>query len=305
MPFSIRSTEAARFADRLANPLELAPAKGRGGRARLVGTHQGISVEIEIARGVKPSLSCALDAPLPPGLWVTREEHGPLHRDSGRDLQLGDPVLDPLLHIECEHPAAAIRILRAPNVRERLAELFENHRRVHLIGPRLRISKLEDASVETVRVALGRMARLAAALSEAAREEEARHAENKAESRALAKSIEARPKPKRAPKPEVAASPPAGLWVERAYAKRARQSLIWICLPSVGLFAMWTHARPSAAPWEWCIPIGIAVALSWWRNICPSCERRFMLRNKYWDGICPHCGVALRSSSMFWPFWIR
>ena len=100
-------SEPSSWAEALAVPLELAP----GGEQRLTGRWRGEWVEVRRHRpGCR--VVVALDAPLPPGFLLRRQQGPGLRDERGRDQVIGDAELDPLLQIQCAHPAAAIPILR-------------------------------------------------------------------------------------------------------------------------------------------------------------------------------------------------
>ncbi|MFP2928143.1 hypothetical protein ACLESO_23675 [Pyxidicoccus sp. 3LG] len=110
-----------------------------------------------------------MKTPLPAGLQLSRQEPGSTRRPKreGRDIQLGDPALDEAFIIQGKNPAAVIRLLREPGLREALLALQADSPRV-LITENEVMAPLENpVKEEACRRALRSTAQLTSALEEA------------------------------------------------------------------------------------------------------------------------------------------
>jgi hypothetical protein len=155
------ASEPNGWAEALAVPLELTAHEDETLSGRWRGEVVGVARHRPGCR-----VHVALDAPLPPGFLLRRQKGEGLRDQRGPDLVIGDPELDPLLQIQCAHPAAAIRILKDPAVKTAVLGAFQVCSPV--VTPQELIISLETDSVEGIRAALGAGTRLAVALRAAA-----------------------------------------------------------------------------------------------------------------------------------------
>ncbi|NOK07571.1 hypothetical protein [Corallococcus exercitus] len=147
--------------------LELSPAVAPA-RHLLVGSHRGHPVEVSLARTGGSRLRLLLDARLPEGFALTPQRWGRWGASKRQDLQVGQSLLDEAYLIQGANPAAVLRLMKEPAVREALLTLQQQGVRVQLVGQELLAPVRGDFNEETCRALLRDLARFASALREAA-----------------------------------------------------------------------------------------------------------------------------------------
>lgn len=166
-PFVFRAWRRWRLRRRwraLGNKLELTPPQ-RPSHHVLEGHYRGYPVDVSLSRTGGSRLRFVLDARLPEGFALTPQG---LRGAAGRqDLQVGQPVLDAAYVIQGANPAAVLRLMQAPSVRDALLSLHQQGMRVQLLGQQLVIPMRGGFTEETCRTLLRDLARLASALREA------------------------------------------------------------------------------------------------------------------------------------------
>lgn len=166
-PFAFRAWRRWRILRRwraLGRKLELAPPQGPS-RHVLEGHYRGHPVDVSLSRTGGSRLRFVMDARLPEGFALTPQG---LRGAAGRqDLQVGQPVLDAAYLIQGANPAAVLRLMQAPAVRDALLALHQQGMRAQLRGQELVIPMRGDFTEETCRALLRDLARLASALREA------------------------------------------------------------------------------------------------------------------------------------------
>ena len=160
-------TGSAQWAAELAVPLELEVAgpdtlagRVRGHDVKVVRDGQGCRVQVRTA------------ATLPPGFALS-PQRGPGPRDPRGDIVIGDAELDPKLHVEATNPAAAIRILRAPEVREAVLALLSRFPASTVGALTIDVAVPGEPSLDALRVAIRQAVALMDALRVATQREAA------------------------------------------------------------------------------------------------------------------------------------
>lgn len=104
--------------------LELPLSEGANERL-LSGRYRGHPMEVRLTLHGTSQVRVPLKTSLPAGLRLSRQEPGstPRPRRGPRDIQVGDPEMDKAFLIEGKNPAAVIRLLREPGVRDALLAL--------------------------------------------------------------------------------------------------------------------------------------------------------------------------------------
>ncbi|QRK12156.1 hypothetical protein JQX13_20205 [Archangium violaceum] len=136
LPFALRwwrRRRARRAWLALAPKLELSFAAD-GAHRLLSGRYQGHSVEVLLSPDGTAQMRMKARADLPSGLHLSRQEAGThrLQLRGLRDIQVGDESLDAAFIIQGSNPAAVIRLLREPDLREALLALVADNPRAVL-----------------------------------------------------------------------------------------------------------------------------------------------------------------------------
>lgn len=164
-PFALRAWRRARLRRRwraLGPSLELSPARGS---ARLLeGRYRGHPVEVSLSRTGGSRLRLVLDVKLPEGFALTPQGRGPRGASRVQDLQVGQPELDAAYLIQGANPAAVIRLMQEPAVREALLTLQQQGVRIQLLGQEVFVPVRGDLTEESCRALLRDLTRLASAL---------------------------------------------------------------------------------------------------------------------------------------------
>ncbi|NOK16032.1 hypothetical protein [Corallococcus carmarthensis] len=147
--------------------LELSPSVVPA-RQLLVGSHRGYPVEVSLPRTGGSRLRLLLDAKLPEGFALTPQRRGLRGASEIQDLQVGQPLLDAAYLIQGANPAAVLRLMQEPAVREALLTLQQQGVRIQLTGQELLAPVRGDFDEEACRALLRDLARLASALRGAA-----------------------------------------------------------------------------------------------------------------------------------------
>jgi hypothetical protein len=128
-------------------------------------------------------LRVELGASLPPGFSLeTQIGRGP--RDArGGDIVIGDPQFDQRLRVQSRNPAAAIRILREPEVQRAILELFARFPDAVVQGTSIELRFSVEPSVEEARAAMQLGASVCRVLGPAAEREAATHAARRDETK--------------------------------------------------------------------------------------------------------------------------
>jgi hypothetical protein len=147
----------------LAPRLELSLTDGK----RLSGRYKGMPLEVLLTGG-SSQLRMAVQAELPPGLHLSRQAPGARRLLRVRDIQVGDKPLDDAVLIQSEHPAATIRLLRNPTVRDALLEFLSEHPKAVVTGNEVVVPLETRPDEEFGRRVLRSQQRLAAAIESSA-----------------------------------------------------------------------------------------------------------------------------------------
>ena len=216
VPFALRGwrqRQARRAWLELTPRLELALTE-EGDQRLLSGRYQGHSVEVLLSPDGTAQMRMKVQADLPPGLHLSRQEAGShrLQLRGMRDIQVGDAALDAAFLIQGSNPAAVIRLLREPGVRDALLALVAGNPRAVLTGNEVVAPIGYPVQEEPCRRALRTLAQVASTLDRAA----GQHAQLAASAREQARSE--RPAPAAA-RPQAPAEP-AKTQVDKARSDR-------------------------------------------------------------------------------------
>ncbi|WP_224246178.1 hypothetical protein [Hyalangium gracile] len=148
---------------KLAPRLELSLTDAR----RLSGRFKGMPLEV-ILTGSSSQMRMAVQAELPPGLHLSRQKPGARRLRGVRDIQIGDKPLDDAALIQSENPAATIRLLREPAVRDALLEFLTEHPNAVVTGNEVVVPLEKKPDEELGRRVLRSQQRLAAAIEASA-----------------------------------------------------------------------------------------------------------------------------------------
>lgn len=295
--------------------LELSPSVVPA-RQLLAGRYRGYPVEVVMPRtgGSRLRLLLDADAKLPEGFALTPQRRGPWGATSRQDLQVGQPLLDAAYLIQGANPAAVLRLIKEPAVREALLTLHQQGVRVQLIGQELSAPVRGAFNEETCRALLRDLIRLASALREAAAQHrsQADAARDAARSEILAAGSR-HPLFARRDFQELVALR------EQFEARWTRHKALVFAGGVVGLLVavpLWLAVRDIPQPEGWDLTglpfmvvfIGASAAHAWsvrHQLLCPSCAndvRQVVQDPETPDGTmvtlsldrCPHCDLRLR-----------
>ncbi len=151
----------------LSPKLEL-PLAGGSNERLLSGRYRGHPVEVRLTPHGTSQVRVPLKTPLPAGLHLSRQVPGAMRRPGRavRDIQVGDPALDEGFLIQGKNPAAVIRLLREPGVREALLALQADSPWVLITENEVMAPLASPVREETCRRALRSTALLTSALEE-------------------------------------------------------------------------------------------------------------------------------------------
>jgi hypothetical protein len=198
----LRRHRSRRAWQSLAPKLELSLTQGK----RLIGRYKGMPVEVLLTNGAA-QIRMATQAELPPGLHLSRQEPGARRLLGVRDIQVGDKPLDDAVLIQAENPAATIRLLRDPTVRNALLEFLAEHPKAVVTGNEVVVPVEEQPDEALGLRVLRSQQRLATALMASAgqRQEQVLEAREQARREALpaGRQLPDRPHPKPLPSPSL------------------------------------------------------------------------------------------------------
>ncbi|WNG47817.1 hypothetical protein F0U60_29550 [Archangium minus] len=336
LPFALRwwrRRQARRAWLALAPRLELSLVAG-GDQRLLSGRYQGHPVEVLLSSDGTAQMRMTVQAHLPPDLHLSRQEAGSrrLQLRGLRDIQVGDAALDAAFVIQGSNPAAVIRLLREPGVRDALLALVAGNPQAVLTRNEVVAPSGYPVQEEPCRRALRALALVASTLERTA----GQHAQLAASAREQAWSerlalATARPQ---APLPPEPALPPVDKApVERnvrsEYGRRKSLYFLFGQLPVAVGWWMWLlggafkhrHELLGLAPTEWGALGGVLFVLGIGGGLygqlkllrCPACDesltqdgaaeaalssRRVTRRNRTSLALkfsaCPFCKTRLR-----------
>lgn len=282
-------------------------------RQLLVGSYRGYPVEVFLPRKGGSRLRLLLDAKLPEGFALAPQRRGPWGANAGQDLQVGQPLLDAVYLIQGAKPAAVLRLIKEPAVRESLLALLQQGVRVQLTGQELLAPVRGDFTEESCRALLRDLVRLASALREAAEQHRSQAEVARDAARSEIPVVGSRhPLFARGDIQELAR-------LRKVFDERwTRHKALVFAGGFAGLLVgvpLWLLARNSLEGWELGgLPvalafIGASMAHAWSirrQLLCPSCENdvRYVEADPLVPGEdarstlslhrCPHCGLQLR-----------
>lgn len=155
----------------IAARLELSPARVPGVRHRFVGRFLGRPVEIFVARRGWAELRTRIGLPMPAGLQLvhkrTAQVLGLRHL---RDVRVGATPFDDEVIVHCDHPAAAIRLLRDEATRAAVHELLDSQPYTYVIGNDVIVHLAPGADEAAAKTAVRKLCRAAELLEEHSRD---------------------------------------------------------------------------------------------------------------------------------------
>jgi hypothetical protein len=289
---------------------------------RLSGKLREHPLEVLLLPNGTSQLRMKVRASLPAGLHLGRQEPGArrLQLRDMQDIQVGDRPLDDAVIVQARNPAATIRLLREPGVREvLLSSLTENPRTV-VTGGEVVLPLSLPLQEASCRRALDGLERLTSTLEKAATQQQSRVATAREQLRA-----EAPPPSPTAPLPVPAPSPQAEELEQfykksRAPAEFARRVLLhrWVGqVPAMTGFVVLASAKLARhhgpilgyMPSTWrmvglgLLVVGVAGLFFGYFFLlrCPACGLQLMLQREESSILdttgllaCPRCNTRLR-----------
>jgi hypothetical protein len=270
----------------------------------LVGWRENTVVEL-VGRALgSTEVRVGVNGALPPGLSLTPQDRGA--RFSGlEDIQVGVPDLDARFQIQCENPAAAIRIMRDERTQQALRSLLEADPKASLVAGEVRLSVPRSTELELLLRRVRTAIRCSWALSEVAPPEKPRLPEGREASLQPAGGAPGAPGFKIH---EFARYSPEYVQLMRVKFKQRRR-LLWglygltaalFALPWLGLVL--APLAPAAKLLEWgelpgYLLIGGCVVLRMFIFRCPACSTTFNDETPEFSPLrvtCENCGIELQ-----------
>jgi hypothetical protein len=308
----VRRLQLRRAWRQLAPRLELSLTGGR----RMSGRYRGSPFEV-ILSGASSQVRMRIQAELPPAFSLSRQQPETRRLKGVRDIQVGDKPLDDAVLIQAQNPAATIRLLRAPGVRDALLGLLTDHPQAVVLGNEVVVPLEKKPDEELGRRVLRSAQRLASAIeaSAAPLQDQAREARELArlEAQALASQAPKPPRPPKSPQPEPSGLSPTA--VRDAFAARLWTYRVLTYPAMFGGFFLVFITRFNPERWRLPPPwpadawgaLGFLLAIlgitaqnlgGYFLLRCPACEGKLLTGYRsrspqFETEVCPHCQTRL------------